>query len=311
MKQPALSLIIPVYNSEATLPKLVEQISSMSIPDGHELILVNDGSRDASWSICQELLEITDIPLTVINLSRNFGEHNAVMAGLHHANGRHVVIMDDDFQNPLSEIMRLLTHAQQTGSDAVYTYYAHKHHSMWRNAGSWLANRAADLLLDKPHGLYLSSFKCLSAFTAAQIIQYKGPFPYIDGLIFQVSQSVESIQVEHAERDTGTSNYSVRKLLRLGLILAVNFSVMPLRMATMLGFLLAALGFLFAVQVIIEATFFHTPLGWGSLMAALLVFSGIQLIMLGVMGEYLGKMHLTLNEKPQFIVRSLQKKIST
>jgi len=306
MTTPALSILIPVYNSARTLPALVSQISELAIPGGHELILVNDDSHDGSGDVCWELADVSAIPVTVIDLSRNFGEHNAVMAGLPHARGRHIVIMDDDFQNPLEGVVRLWSHACESGADVVYTHYPRKKHSAWRNLGSWVTNRLADRLLDKPRGLYLSSFKCLTDFTAREITSYKGPFPYIDGLIFQVSQRVESIEMEHAPRIAGQSGYTLRKLLRLWLSMFINFSIMPLRTATVLGLILAAVGLVAAIEVVVEALFFKTPIGWGSLMASLLVFSGIQLVMLGMMGEYLGRVYLTINARPQYVVRRLR-----
>jgi len=306
----ALSIVIPVFNSAETLPKLLDQVAALKIPGGHELILVNDGSRDASAGVAWELADHSTLPVTVVDLSRNFGEHNAVMAGLHHVRGAHAIIMDDDFQNPFHEVPRLLEHAQKTDCDAVYTFYAEKMHAAWRNWGSQITNRFADVLLDKPKDLYLSSFKCLSAFCVSRVLEYTGPFPYLDGLIFQVSQNVTSIQVSHAERITGHSGYSIRKLLHLWLSMFINFSIMPLRFATFAGITLAGIGLLAAIPVVVEALFYQTPSGWGSLMASLLVFSGIQLIMLGLMGEYLGRIYLTLNEKPQFIVRRTKRSAS-
>lgn len=306
MTAPALSILIPVYNSARTLPALVAQIAELNLPGGHELILVNDGSRDGSGDVCWELADTSRVPVTVVDLSRNFGEHNAVMAGLSHARGRHIIIMDDDFQNPLEGIVRLWSHACASGADVVYTYYPQKKHAPWRNLGSWLTNRFADCLLDKPKGLYLSSFKCLTDFTAREIVTYKGPFPYIDGLIFQVSQRVESIEMEHRPRAAGQSGYTLRKLIRLWLSLFINFSIMPLRTATVLGLTLAGVGLLAAIAVIVEAWLYATPIGWGSLMASLLVFSGIQLVMLGLMGEYLGRIYLTVNARPQFVIRRLR-----
>ena len=304
---PALSLVIPVYNSVATLSLLIGKVAALRIPGGHELILVNDASPDGSGDLCWDLAGRAGFPVTVVDLSRNYGEHNAVMAGLAHARGAHVIIMDDDFQNPFEEVPRLWEHAVKTGADVVYTTYDEKRHSAWRNWGSAMTNSMANLLLDKPKGLYLSSFKCLNTFVVERVTLYEGPFPYVDGLIFQVSQKVETLQVAHEARSDGESGYTLRKLIRLWLSVFVNFSIMPLRVATVSGLAIAGLGFVAAAGVVVEALLTSTPSGWGSLMAGLLVFSGIQLVMLGMVGEYLGRIHLTLNGKPQYTVRRVRR----
>ncbi|AKC81587.1 glycosyl transferase family 2 [Verrucomicrobia bacterium IMCC26134] len=307
MTAPALSIVIPVFNSARTLPALVAQIAALPIPGGHELVLVNDGSRDDSGDVCWTLAGASPFPIAVVDLSRNFGEHNAVMAGLPHARGRHIIIMDDDFQHPLPEVVRLWSHACACGADVVYTSFSRKRHSPWRTLGSRFCNFLADRLLDKPPGLYLSSFKCLTNFTAHEITAYRGPFPYLDGLIFQITRRVETIEIEHAPRLEGESGYTLRKLIRLWLSMFINFSIMPLRTATVMGLALAVLGLVASVVVFVEALLFATPIGWGSLMASLLVFSGIQLIMLGLMGEYLGRICLTVNGRPQFVVRRMRR----
>jgi undecaprenyl-phosphate 4-deoxy-4-formamido-L-arabinose transferase len=176
-------------------------------------------------------------PITFVDLSRNFGEHNAVMAGLPRASGDYVINLDDDLQNPPSEALKLLAHAQLHGLDVVYSRFRKKRHSLWRNLGSWMTNRVGDFLLNKPRGLYLSSFRCMSAFAVREITQYAGPFPYIDGLLFQVTAKVGSIEVEHAARLSGQSGYTFRRLVRLWLNMFVNFSVMPLRASTVFGLL--------------------------------------------------------------------------
>jgi glycosyltransferase involved in cell wall biosynthesis len=302
---PALSIVIPVYNGAGSIGELVAALESLEVPGGHEIVLVNDCSPDDSLALCRGLLARARLPMTLVNLSRNFGEHNAVMAGLRHASGAHVITMDDDLQNPPSEVLRLLAYAQSSGKEAVYTYYAHKEHAPWRNLGSRFTNRVADWLLDKPKGLYLSSFRCLSAFVVREITRYDGPFPYVDGLILQVTQSLGRLEVQHLPRAHGRSNYTLRRLVRLWLNMVVNFSVMPLRLATVGGFALGLTGFLGTLWVVLDALFDATPPGWASISVAVLLLSGVQLTMLGLIGEYLGRLYLTANRKPQSIVKDV------
>jgi glycosyltransferase involved in cell wall biosynthesis len=303
----ALSIVIPVYRGARSVGGLVEALSALRIAGGHEVILVNDGSPDDSADVCRALAARTDVAVTFVDLSRNFGEHNAVMAGLRHAQGDYVITMDDDLQNPISEVVKLFAHARAGGWDVVYTYYETKRHAAWRNVGSRFANLVADWLLDKPRGLYLSSFRCMSAFVVAQVTRYEGPFPYVDGLVMQVTQRIDRIAVEHLPRMHGASNYTMRRLVRLWLNLFVNFSAMPLRIATVTGMVFTVLGVLGAVAVAIEALTGDTPPGWASLMAATLLLSGVQLVLLGLLGEYLGRLFLTVNRKPQAIVREVVK----
>ncbi|MDB5411627.1 MAG: glycosyl transferase [Rhodospirillales bacterium] len=302
-----LSIVIPVYRGAQTVGPLVEALSALDVPGGHEIILVNDGSPDDSLAVCRELMRKSRLPLTVIDLARNFGEHNAVMAGLQQARGAWIITMDDDLQNPPSEVLRLLEYAQRSGREAIYTRFETKEHAAWRNLGSRFTNRVADVLLDKPKGLYLSSFRCISAFVAANVVRYAGPFPYVDGLVLQVTQSIDCIEVKHLPRTDGRSTYTLRRLIRLWLNMFINFSVMPLRLSTLTGIALSIVGALASVEVLAEAMIRSTPPGWGSLMAAVLLLSGVQLLILGLVGEYLGRLYLTMNGKPQFIVKEVER----
>jgi glycosyltransferase involved in cell wall biosynthesis len=300
-----LSIVIPVYNGAKTIGELVAALAALSIKGGHEIVLVNDGSRDNSLAVCRDLLRNCPVPLTVVDLARNFGEHNAVMAGLRAARGAWVVTMDDDLQNPPGEVVRLLEYAQSTGKAAVYTWYGTKEHAAWRNLGSRFTNWVAGFVLDKPKGFYLSSFRCMSAFVVREITRYDGPFPYVDGLILQVTQDIDRLVVRHLPRAVGRSNYTLRRLLRLWLSMFVNFSVMPLRLSTLTGFALSLAGAIGGLIAIVEALFNETPPGWASLMAGLLLLSGVQLLILGIVGEYLGRLYLTANKKPQAVVKSV------
>jgi undecaprenyl-phosphate 4-deoxy-4-formamido-L-arabinose transferase len=301
----ALSIVIPVYNGADSIGELVAALEALDIPGGHEIVLVVDGSPDSSLEVCRELVARSRVPITLIDHARNFGEHNAVMTGLRHASGAHVINMDDDLQNPPEEVARLLAHAQETGVDVVYTYYEESKHAAWRNLGSRFTNWVASFVLDKPKGLYLSSFRCMSAFVVREITRYEGPFPYIDGLILQVTQKIDRLLVRHLPRAIGRSNYTLRRLLRLWMSMFVNFSVMPLRISTLTGFALSVLGGLGGLAAIIEALFWSPPAGWASLFVAVLLLSGVQLMILGIVGEYLGRLYLTANHKPQSVVRSV------
>ena len=305
---PALSFVIPLYYSADTIVALVKEIEALDIEGGHELVLVNDGSRDATAGVCRELLRDARIPMIFVNHARNYGEHNAVLTGYRHARGAHIVNLDDDGQNPPAEAVKLWQHARREGLDVVYGHYSQKEHTGFRNFGSWLTNRMTDWVLDKPKGFYLSSFRCVSAFVAREVALHEGPFPYIDGLILQVTQNIGALEVNHAERAAGQSGYTLRRLLRLWLSTFVNFSVMPLRLATLLGLVMAAVG-LFGLGFVyyLWQTNKGPDYGWGSLMGALLVFSGTQLVVLGLIGEYLGRMFLTVNRRPQSVVRSVER----
>jgi undecaprenyl-phosphate 4-deoxy-4-formamido-L-arabinose transferase len=304
---PALSIVVPVYNGATTIGELVQALRGLEIEGGLEIVLVVDCSPDDSLEVCRRLAAEPGAPVTVVSLSRNFGEHNAVMAGLSRARGAYAITMDDDLQNPPGEVRRLWEHARSGNYDAVYTYYAEKKHAAWRNWGSRFTNWCADRLIDKPPGLYLSSFRCISAFVREHIVaSYEGPYPYVDGLIFQVTHNVGRLQVDHLPRAEGRSNYTLRRLVRLWLAMFLNFSVMPLRLATLFGLGFGTLGALGAVLVVLEAIVSDKPpQGWASLMVAVLVLAGVQLVVVGLIGEYLGRMFLAVNRKPQYIVREV------
>lgn len=305
---PALSFVIPLYNSAESIGPLVKTIEMLVVEGGHEIVLVNDGSRDETAAVCRALVREARVPITCVEHARNFGEHNAVLSGYRHARGAYVVNLDDDGQNPPAEAVRLWQRARQEGLDVVYGHYREKQHSWFRNLGSWLTNRVTDWVLDKPRGFYLSSFRCVSALVVGEVVLHRGPFPYVDGLILQVTQRMGAVEVEHAPRSAGRSGYTLRRLIRLWVSTFVNFSVMPLRLATLLGLAMAVAGLAGLMLVFyLRMTNQGPGYGWGALMGALLVFSGTQLVMLGLIGEYLGRMFLTINSRPQSVVRSVER----
>ncbi len=302
-----LSIVVPVYRSAAILPKLVQQIQAEmekeDLADNFELLLVSDASPDNSWQIIRDLSQMHPF-IKGISLRRNFGQHNAIMAGLNHVSGEFVVLMDDDLQHPphaIGDILRAL----QEGYDVCYTNYLNRQHATWKKLGSQFNDWVATHLLGKPKGLYLSSFKGLRREIVQEVIRYDGPYAYVDGLILDVTRSITSIDIEHGARHEGEGNYNLSRSLALWLKMATSFSVLPLRLASFAGFALAGLSLLMILYVIIEKWLHpELPAGWASLIATVLFIGGIQTLCIGMMGEYLGRTYLKLNHKPQFVVGS-------
>ncbi|WP_282410705.1 glycosyltransferase family 2 protein [Pseudomonas sp. PS02303] len=302
-----LSIVVPVYRSASILPVLVQQVQEVMVNEGlsdaFELILVNDAGPDNSWDVIRSLAE-THKFIRGINLRKNAGQHNAIMAGFNHVRGRIVAVMDDDLQHPPSALIDIMR-ALEEGHDVCYTKYLNRQHAGWKQAGSRFNDYVATLLLGKPKGLYLSSFKAMRREIVDEIIKYDGPYTYIDGLILDVTQSITSVDIVHQARHEGESNYNLRRLLSLWLKMATSFSILPLRFATYMGFALAALSLVMVVFVVV-AKFLHPeyPPGWASLIAVILFIGGVQTLCIGMVGEYLGRTYLKLNRRQQFIIGS-------
>jgi len=300
-----VSIVIPVYNAELTISKLVNQlISEISVSCNLEIVLVNDYSSDNSHSECITLYNVHKDKVKYLTLARNFGEHNAVMAGLNKVTGDFTIIMDDDFQNPIEEVIKLIDFSLNNDFDVVYTYYDEKKHSIWRNFGSSLNNYMATILLKKPKKLYLSSFKCLNKFLVDEIIKYNLPYPYIDGLILRSTANIGTIKVNHEIRKEGKSGYTLIKLIKLWSNMFTSFSVIPLRISIFIGLFFALTGFLFGVYSIVEHFIVpNLPPGFSLTITAIFIFAGIQLISLGMIGEYIGRIFISQNKQPQYTIK--------
>lgn len=303
---PDFSFVVPLYQTGDGLNALLTAFRELHLQESWELVLVDDGSTDGTFDRVRALTAHFPAPVVLVELARNYGEHAAVLEGYRRSSGKWVVNLDDDLQNPLEEAVRLVAHLRSSGAEVVYSHYARKQHPPLRNAASWLANRCASFLLRKPDDLYLSSFRALRRELVERIISYRGPYPYIDGLILGATQRISTLEVRHEARAHGGSQYDVTRLLRLGLSLFFDFSIMPLRLAGVLGFILCLGGAGTLVMVLVEMLTLGTKqAGWGSLMGALAVFSGAQLLMLGIIGEYVGRAFLTVSGKPQSLVRTM------
>jgi undecaprenyl-phosphate 4-deoxy-4-formamido-L-arabinose transferase len=298
-----ISVVIPVYRSEDCLPELARRLTEALDPTGktYEIILVNDGSPDRSW---EKIVELAGggYHIKGINLRRNFGQDNAIMAGFHHMSGRVVIVMDDDLQHDPKDIPRLVAEIEK-GYDVCYARFRTKKQTRFKNFGSWLNDKVANVVIAKPKEVYLSPYKAIRREVTEQLIRYDGPYPYVDGLLFTVTHNIGQITTEHQERYAGRGNYNLAKSVRVWMRLATSFSVYPLRLAAVLGFLTAALGFGLAVFFTIRRFMVKAPLGWASTMVTVLFLGGVQLIALGVIGEYVGRLFLQHGTRPQFVVR--------
>lgn len=302
--QPRVSVVVPVYNSENCLGELVRRLTDEFTRNGmsHEMILVNDGSRDGSWAKITELAARYDT-VRGINLRMNFGQDCALMAGLRSAAGKTVVIMDDDLQHDPADVEKLVQ-IVESGFDVGYARFPRKRQALWKNLGSWVNDKAANIVLRKPHDIYLSPYKAIAGEVVQEILKYDGPYPYVDGLIFRVTNRIAQIDVEHHSRYAGRSNYNIARSIMVWLRLATSFSLAPLRLATWLGLGFAGIGLLLALFYMIEKLLTpDEPLGWASLIVSILVLGGVQLACLGLIGEYLGRVFIHLNRQPQFVVR--------
>lgn len=304
--QPEISIVIPVYRSEATLPALIDRLSGvlngMQIP--WEIVLVDDNSPDGAWGVLVELQRTDPQHLTIVQLMRNFGQHNAIMGGFHYARGRWIVTIDDDLQNPPEEIPRMHQAIRDQNLDLVYGEIAtKKKHGPIRNLGSWLVTsfyRFAFQSKVRP-----TSYRIIRRDVVDQILNYDLNFTYIDGLLCWCTQRVGAVPVTHCSRVEGASGYSWRKLSTLALNLLTNFSLLPLQVVSLLGFALSACGLFLGLYYLLQHFFgnIEQP-GYASIIVSIFIMSGVQLLSLGVMGEYLGRMHLNINRKPQFVIRS-------
>ncbi len=303
-----LSFVIPCYNSERTIAHVVAEIDSVFLKNekyDYEIILVNDASpRDNTLGEIQRLAR-ENPRVTAVNLSKNFGQDSALMAGYSVAGGEYIVSLDDDGQNPASEALKLLAKLEE-GWDVVFGKYEHKKHSKVKNFGSKVNDWMAKILLDKPKDLRLCSYFAMDRFVVDEMLQDKNSFPYIWGLILRTTERITNVYIDHRPREEGKSNFTLLKCFKVWMNGFIAFSVKPLRFSAVIGTLIACGGFLYGIYVVLKQMIYGEPVeGWSSLMTAILLLGGIILIMLGLLGEYIGRMNINLNNTPQYIIRNV------
>lgn len=302
---PKTSIVIPVYNGALSIAPLVDELIAQLSPVFQiEIVLINDCSPDNSEEICIGITKKYPEFVSFYSLAMNVGEHNAVMAGLNKARGDYAIIIDDDFQNPVNEVKKVITYMFNNDFDVVYTYYKEKKHSLFRNLGSRFNDKVANVMLKKPKNLYLSSFKIINRFLINEVIQYNLPYPYLDGLILRTTDNIGKVEVNHKSREIGKSNYTLHKLISLWMNMFTNFSILPLRLSIFAGFIFSIIGFLIGIDAIIEKFYNpEVPLGYTYLIIIISFYAGVQLIAIGMVGEYLGRLFMSHNKKPQYSIR--------
>ncbi len=300
-----VSFVIPCYRSAQTIGKVVEEIGEAMAAQGkyrYEIILVNDASPDDTFEKIRELCG-RQKNICGVNLARKFGQHAALMAGFRYVCGDIVVCLDDDGQTPAGEVGKLLS-GIEAGSDVVYAKYTHKQHSLFRNFGSRVNEKMTRVMLGKPKELYISSYFAAKRFVVEEMLRYDNPYPYVIGLVLRTTKKISNVEVTHREREIGSSGYTLGKLLGLWFNGFTAFSVKPLRVATVIGVISACGGFAYGIYTVAKK-FLNpaVPVGFSALMAAVVFFCGLILLMLGIIGEYIGRIYISMNNSPQYVIR--------
>jgi undecaprenyl-phosphate 4-deoxy-4-formamido-L-arabinose transferase len=304
MRKKEISIIIPVFNSSENLNELSAQIAENLKHTDYELVFVNDSSTDESWKIITQIIEM-DQRVAGVNLRKNCGQDNSILAGLRNSSGDFVVIMDDDLQHSPADIL-ILIEACKNGFDVCYANFKTKRQSILKNVGSKLNGFVARMLLSKPKNIYLSPFKAIKREIADEVVKYESPYTYIDGIILDITSNLTQVDVEHFERKKGRSNYTLKKSASVFFRLFTGFSIVPLRIATYLGLAITILGFAMIFKYLYDFFILEDFVeGWTTIVILIIFFGGLVLTTLGLIGEYLGRAFLSINKKPQYSIKKI------
>ena len=302
-----IGFVIPCYRSALTIEKVVKEIEDTmpSLPEyDYEIVLVNDSSPDDTFEVISKMA-LENEKVLAINLARNFGQHAALMAGFRHTTGDIVVALDDDGQTPADEVGKLIEKIEE-GYDVCYARYEHKKHSFYRNFGSKVNERMTRVMLGKSKELYISSYFAVKRFILNDMLRYENCYPYVIGLVLRTTKNICNVNVNHREREIGTSGYTLKKLLALWMNGFTAFSVVPLRIATYFGLFCAAAGFVYTIVTIIRKIIDNqAPMGYPTLICAVMIIGGVLMMMLGLIGEYIGRMYITMNNAPQYVIKDI------
>ena len=301
-----VSFVIPCYRSAKTVGAVTREIGETmaAMPQyDYEIVLVNDCSPDDTWEVIRGLAA-NDKHIAAVDLAKNFGQHAALMCGMRHSRGDFVVCLDDDGQTPADEVGKLLEKLEE-GYDVVYASYEDKRESGFRKFGSGVNHRMTEIMLGKPKELELNSYFAARRFLVDEMLRYEHGYPYVMGLVLRRTKRICNVPVHHRAREEGRSGYTLAKLLSLWMNGFTSFSVKPLRIATYSGAFLALVGFLYAIVVLIRRfTVNAAPLGWTTTTILILIIGGLNLLLLGLVGEYVGRVFMCVNVSPQYVERA-------
>lgn len=302
-----ISVVIPCYRSEKTIAGVVGDVRKVleDNNEDYEMILVDDGSPDGVWPVMKELAMNSQGHVKSVLLARNFGQHSALMAGYRMAAGDIIISMDDDGQSSPEGIMPLINKIRE-GYDVVYARYPEMKESLFRRLGSWANYKMSESLLGKPEGIKATSYNAIRKFVIDEMIKYENSYPYIAGLVFRTTKNIADIEIEHKDREVGVSGYTFFKLIKLWMNGFTAFSEKPLRIASGAGIICAIAGFVYMLVTIIRRLVNPSiQLGYSSLMAVILFVGGILMMLLGIIGEYIGRIYISINNAPQYVIREI------
>lgn len=304
------SIIVPVYRSEQTLELLATRVKSVfeELNADYEIVFVEDCGGGKSWEVLKEVRNLYPHHTTIIKLSKNSGQHNAIMCGLNHVKGDYIITIDDDLQCPPEEIPKLIAQLQLTNTDLVYGMYGEKKHHFLRNLGSWWVWKLFESVFKADPRI--TSFRIIRRNLVAKLIEHKQPFVFIDGLLHWHTNNISRIVVNHQNREYGASTYTIAKLISLTSNLFFNFTVIPLRAVTYFGVLVAMMSFILGIYFLFHKLYYDVPMGYTSLIVTMLFSTGTILISLGIIGEYLSRIYMLQNHKPQYSIEQLNSKES-
>jgi polyisoprenyl-phosphate glycosyltransferase len=310
MKRNEFAVVIPVYNSEKTLEELTARISKVinSLGRSFEIIFVNDCSKDNSLNVLKEIkLKSPDLKLTIIDLTKNYGQQNAILCGFKYSNSEYVINLDDDLQNPPEEIPKLITKIEE-GYDAVWGKYSKKQDKNYKNLGSILFRKLNHKIFKIKDDLKFSSFRIFRDEIIQQVITYKTTFPYITGIVLTITSKVANIEVDHQERKQGKSNYSLKKLIKLSLSLLVNYSTIPLRIFGYIGIIVSFLSTIIGGIYLLRQLFIgKAPAGWTSLIVLVSFYNALILVIFFILGEYISRILKESGDVRAYSVRDVMK----